>query len=180
MILYLIIVLLLVFLVYQVCPRDSFNMMELWTSHLIYTRLVFMAFFNKDPSLDILKERLLRNQVDIGNLFGRIYGPKTGKAVKDLLLEHIHAAVIVLVAIRNSDDRALKLAMKDFYDNADKIGIALDKLKGTNIFRHHMKMHIDTLTKTITSYVDKNYKQDIIDYDNYVNAGLKMAYDLSH
>jgi len=181
--LYLIIIILLFFLVYQVRPYDSkssFKMMELWTSHFIYTGLVFMTFFDNDPELDVAKERLIQNQVDIGNLFGQLYGEKTGKSITSLLLEHNHDAIMVMVAINNSDDRASKIAIHDFYDNANRIGIALDKLKGTNIFRHHMKMHIDTLIKAIMSYVNKNYKETLINYDIYVHNGLKMAYDISH
>jgi hypothetical protein len=152
---------------------------ELWVQHFIYTRLVFVAFFTDSPELETLKNRLIQNQKDIGMLFGKLYGRDTGFKVTKLLLEHINIAVSLLESIRNNDSANKTKALNKFYNNADVIGTAIDKLKGTKgKFKHHMKMHIKLLVDCITSFVNEDYESDLQNYDLYINAGLRMSMDM--
>ena len=158
--------------------KDRNNLIELWMQHLIYTRLVFMAYFDDSSNLKQLEERLMNNQKDIGKLFSKIYSNKVGNAVTNLLTEHVEIAVKVLASLKNGNENEQREAIKAFYANANEIGVLIDKLKNTETFKNHMKMHIDTLMSTVTSYTKKNYEKDIVDFDKYIHGGLMMATDL--
>lgn len=162
------------------CDQETLTeFTKVWVDHLIYTRLVFVAFFANSSELNALRTRLIKNQSDIGNLFGKLYGQSVGNSVTKLLLEHINIAVDVLTSIKTNNAKNKATSVKRFYANANEIGTALDNLKNTNgIFKHHMKTHIDTLINTITSHISKKYVEDIKNYDIYVSAGLDMAYDM--
>jgi hypothetical protein len=173
----LLIILLIAYGIYQrrVEHRAIFEFIEVWTSHLVYTRLVFMEFLNGGPELEPLKTRLLQNQIDIGTVFGKYYGKDNGDKLTNLLTQHIVIAVKVLSAVKDKTDP--KAALAEFYSNADEIGKFIDSVKNSGtMFQTHMKAHIDTLVATILAYVAKDYTNDIKHNDEYMSAGLRMAF----
>ncbi|AYV77874.1 MAG: hypothetical protein Edafosvirus2_53 [Edafosvirus sp.] len=54
----------------------------------------------------------------------------------------------------------------------------MDQMTCENKFRQHMKDHIDTLVASILAYSKNDYPSDIKNTDNYLNAGMDMAFDL--
>lgn len=159
------------------CNKIDKTMIKLWVQHLLYTRLVIMAFFTNDKSFNDLMNRLMKNQRDIGDLMGKIYGFQVGQTISNALLKHIMIAGKVLIAIKSNDIG--QNTINEFYDNALNIGIYLDKLTHTNKFVNHMKIHIASLINNIVAYTNKNYVMDISTLDIYVNSGLDMAFDMA-
>jgi hypothetical protein len=154
------------------------NLIKLWVQHLIYTRLVVMAFLSGSPELTDLSNRLMQNQKDIGQLMGTVFGKNVGDAITNVLTKHIQITVQVLTAVKSNDKINQDTTIKAFYQNADDIGKYLDQLYRTNIFRQHLKMHIQLLIQNVVDYANKDYAADIKSFDNYVNAGVKMASDM--
>lgn len=160
-----------------------------WVDHLLYTRLVTMYFFNNSPELEIFIHRLMQNQQDIGKTLSSYFqNAEIERTITDQLTEHINIAVKVLNSIKSGNKLNLTEALKEFYKNAQNIGIYFDSLfKTQNKFQHHMKMHIDTLVSSVNAYVKSKTTHDHIDYendvramDNYVNSGINMAIDMSN
>lgn len=154
-------------------------LVKLWVEHLFYTRMVFMSFFRDLPELETMKVRLIQNQNDIGAFIGSMYGKEIGNKVAKLLIDHILIAVDILTSIKTKNDKQKAVNITGFYNNADEIGIYLDNLTGKNIFRHHMKMHIDTLINSIVSFNSNNHSEDIKYTDQYLRAGIDMAFDMA-
>ncbi|AYV77873.1 MAG: hypothetical protein Edafosvirus2_52 [Edafosvirus sp.] len=59
-----------------------------------------MAFLSNVGSLSVLKDRLINNQKDIGNVITYIYGEQYGDKITNLLTQHILLAVGVLTGSR--------------------------------------------------------------------------------
>lgn len=163
------------------CNRVNKKIIELWAQHLLYTRLVLISFFNDDNELALLTKRLEQNQYDIGDYFSRLFNKNVGNTVTSELLQHIAIATNVLKSVKDGDPKMQKYYIDEFYKNADSIGIYLDHLFKNNdcTFKHHMKMHIDTLVANVVAYTSKNYNEDIKSLDKYVNAGLDMAFEMA-
>ena len=159
---------------------------KVWTQHFVYTRLAVEAFFTGSPELPAILQKLKQNQIDIGAVFGDIYGPEVGSTITAELTKHINLAVALLKALKTGDSKSISKAKSDFYANAKFIGDYLDILtaktgpetKVGSRFRHHMIMHIDTLIANVTAFVAKDYRRDVETLDAYLNAGIGMVFDM--
>ena len=150
------------------------NLVKAWVDHLMYTRLVVMAALQDDPELNALLTRLMQNQDDIGNIVSTYYGKKARTDITNELHKHINLAVDTVKSVKAGNKADIDSNLKKLYANADDIGAYLDKLLNKQIFRHHMKMHIDTLVANVTSFAKKD-GNDIPTLDNYTHSGVDMA-----
>jgi hypothetical protein len=99
-------------------------MRKLWTDHVFWTREVIMADLDNLPSLKTALNRLLSNQLAIGNFMASFYGTVVGDTMAGLLTTHIKQAVVVVDAAKtNSPDLAKVVA--EWMKNADEIAAAL-------------------------------------------------------
>jgi len=165
------------------CQCNKFNkfnkeLIKVWVSHLLYTRLVCMAFLTDDRSLSSLVDRLLQNQKDIGKIMENKYGSEVGKTITDALVKHITIATAVLTAVKSNNKVEQIKSIDEFYSNANDIGIYLDKLLHVTKFTHHMKIHIKSLVDDVLAFKNYNYQGDIQKLDIYVDAGLDMVFDM--
>src|SRR5688572_21804546 len=67
-------------------------MRKLWEDHITWTRLFIVSEAADLPDKAATTERLLRNQVDIGNAIKPYYGDPAGNKLADLLKDHIMIA----------------------------------------------------------------------------------------
>jgi hypothetical protein len=183
-ILIIIIVVLLIYM-YSVIGFEKYNninsdkeIIKLWVSHLLYTRLTMMAYFSNDSQLKFLSDRLIENQREIGQKIGKLYGFDAGQIVTNELIKHINIAIALLKALKNKNKKLIDQETNNFYQNADDIGIYLDKLFHTKIFRHHMYVHIQTLIENVKAYANNQYNYDIVTLDQYINSGIDMAFSM--
>jgi hypothetical protein len=61
------------------------DMRKLWTDHVVWTREYIVAALGDQPDAQAAANRLMRNQEDIGNAVGKIYGDAAGKQLTALL-----------------------------------------------------------------------------------------------
>ena len=66
------------------------NMRKLGTDHVVWTRNYIVAASADQPDAQAAADRLMKNQEDIGNAIGAIYGAPAGQQLTTLLKEHIH------------------------------------------------------------------------------------------
>jgi hypothetical protein len=159
------------------------EMRKLWEDHITWTRLVIIGVFEDLPDLNESVQRLLQNQVDIGNAIKPFYGEKAGNQLTALLTDHILIAAEILQAAKNNDTVALNDAIERWYANADDIAEFLNSLNPENWpleeMRAMMREHLDLTLQEAVSYLNGDYAGSIDFYDQVHIQALEMADMLS-
>ena len=126
------------------------TMSTLWAQHMEWTYATVIAFAEESPGLAPTLDRLLQNQVDLGDAIRPFYGDEAGDMLTELLTAHIEGAVPVLTAAKAGDGDALAAAVDAWYANAEEIADFLASANPhwtTSDMREMMRSHI---TQTIT------------------------------
>jgi hypothetical protein len=158
-------------------------MRKLWEDHITWTRLAIVSFAAGLPDLQATEERLLANQVDIGNAIKPYYGRTAGNRLTALLKDHILGAVALLQAAKSGDQTAISKASAAWYANANQIA---DFLHAANphawpkaTMRAMMKTHLDQTLSEAQHRLQGNFAADVRDYDAVHRHILEMADELS-
>ena len=158
-------------------------MRKLWEDHVTWTRLFIVSASSGLPDTDATTQRLLQNQVDIGNAIKPYYGDAAGDKLAALLKDHILGAATLLTAAKAGDNAGVKAASDKWYANANDIAAFLNGANPTgwplDALTMDMKMHLDqTLTEAV-DHLKGNYSADVADYDKVHEHILMMADTLS-
>ena len=165
-------------------------MRKLWEDHITYTRNVIISFELNDPNpsavlpdLSTVVNRLLQNQVDIGDAIKPYYGADAGNQLTALLKEHITGAAQVLTALKTNDQAGLQTALTAWYANAHAIAVFLSSANPKNWplaeMDQMMKDHLDATTAEAVARHQGNWSADVAAYDNVHTQALEMADMLS-
>jgi hypothetical protein len=158
-------------------------MRKLWEDHITWTRVYIIAAVAGLPETDTAAQRLLQNQVDIGNAIKSFYGEDAGNQLTALLKDHILGAVDVLSAAKAGDGAKLDAANKKWYDNANQIAAFLNKANPDNWslsdMQNMMKMHLDLTLQEATARLKGDWAGDVEAYDKVHDEILQMADGLS-
>lgn len=144
-------------------------MRTLWDQHMQWTYDTVVAFAANSPALQPTINRILSNQVDIGNAIAPYYGNAAATRLTGLLTTHIQDAVPVLTAAKAGDTTALNKAVQAWYANAVDIA---DFLAGANPnwkkadLRDMMKSHITQTIGYASDILTGDYAKAIADYDS--------------
>jgi hypothetical protein len=166
-------------------------MRKLWEDHITYTRNVIISFElnNPDPSavlpdLSTVVDRLLQNQVDIGDAIKPFYGTEAGNQLTQLLKEHITGAAKVLTALKTNKQAALQTALVAWYANAHDIAVFLSNANPKNWplaeMDQMMKDHLDATTEEAVARHQSDWTGDVAAYDKVHAQALEMADMLSN
>lgn len=165
--------------------RDVFHdaMRKLWEDHITWTRLVIIGVFEDLPDLDPSVQRLLQNQVDIGDAIKPFYGDEAGEQLTALLTDHILIAAEILQAAKSGDTAALEDAIDRWYANADDIAEFLNAANPKHWplgeMKAMMREHLDLTLEEAVAYLNGNYEVSIAAYDQVHFQALEMADMLS-
>jgi hypothetical protein len=153
----------------QTCLNESvislkYEMQKLWIEHAWWTREVIVSMLaDLEDQKDVL-ERLLQNQVDIGNLIKPYYGDEAGNKLIELLKEHIVIAVGIIDSAKKGDQGKVDKLNKDWKRNADDIVTFLTKANPnwskqelTDMFYRQLEFTTDK----VTDRLQKDWKADI-------------------
>jgi hypothetical protein len=154
------------------------GMRKLWEDHITWTRNVIFNIIDNLPGTTQAVNRLLQNQVDIGNAIKPYYGDAAGNHLTALLHDHITIAAALLVALKNNDAPALAAANTQWYANADSIARFLSSANPAWPYadmKSMMFMHLDLTTAEAVARKNADYAGDVVAYDNVTNEILKMA-----
>ena len=165
-------------------------MHKLWEDHITYTRNVIISFELNEPDagtvlpdLGTVVNRLLQNQVDIGDAIKPFYGTAAGNQLTALLQEHITGAADVLTALKANDQAALQTALDAWYANAHEIAVFLSNANPRNWplaeMDQMMRDHLDTTTAEAVARHQANWSADVAAYDRVHEVILEMADMLS-
>jgi hypothetical protein len=155
------------------------DMRKLWEDHIIWTMLYIVNTLEDLPYQEATADRLLSNQVDIGNLIKPFYGEGAGDKLSALLKDHILIAGEVVDAAKDGDRDKQKEASKRWYANSNDIAVFLDFLNPKNWPYSEMKpmmyQHLDTTTEEVTARLNQDWTGDVASYDKLHLEILKMA-----
>jgi len=158
-------------------------MRKLWEDHITWTRIFIISAAADSPDRAAATDRLLQNQVDIGNAIKPFYGDAAGDKLTALLKEHIVTAAEVVAAAKAGDKAKLDDANKRWYANADQIAAFLSGANSKNWPAAEMKSmmheHLDLTTAEAVARLHGDWAADIKAYDQVHEQILHMADGLS-
>jgi hypothetical protein len=159
------------------------GMRRLWSDHVTWTRLFIVSFVAGSPDLQQTTDRLLQNQVDIGNAVKPFYGSAAGNQLTALLKQHILTAAELLAAAKSGDTAAFQQAKTAWYANANQIAAFLHQANPKNWpladLRSMMKMHLDLTLQEASDQLTGDYAASVSDFDTVETEILGMADTLS-
>ena len=161
-------------------------MRKLWEDHGTWTRLYIVSALGDLPDKGSAAERLLQNQVDIGNAIKPFYGNPAGEKLTALLKDHILIAVDVVSAAKAGDQAKLAEANKRWYSNGDDIGAFLAGANPKNwpaaemksMMGKHLSQHLDLIHVMVGARLKEDWAGDVAGYDKYHEHILTMMADV--
>ena len=149
-------------------------MRKLWHDHVALTRAYLLEAVANQPSANGTLQRLMRNQIDIGNAFKPYYGQAAGNQLTALLKEHIAIAGKIIDSGKKAPLPSVP-AIGEWYTNADQISALLHQLNPQSwdyeemkkMMHHHLKitisevlscLHGGQVPKPIRESIDKPWK----------------------
>jgi hypothetical protein len=158
-------------------------MRRLWADHATWTRLFIVSFVADVPDLQATTNRLLQNQVDIGDAVKPFYGREAGNELTDLLTEHILTAADLLSAAKSGDAETFDEARQAWYANAWQIARFLHEANPRHWpladLRSMMRTHLDLTLREASHQLNGEYAASVADYDAVETEILHMADMLS-
>ena len=160
------------------------DMRKLWEDHITWTRLYIVSVAAGLPDKDATAQRLIQNQVDIGNAIKPYYGDAAGTKLTELLKEHILGAADLLAAAKAGNQAEVAKQKARWSKNADDIAVFLSGANPKNwpeaTMKAEMKMHLDLTLKEALDRFGGKYADDIKDYDDVHAHILKLADTLTN
>jgi hypothetical protein len=158
-------------------------MRQLWEEHVTWTRLFIVSFSADLSDLQATTDRLLQNQVDIGNAVKPFYGESAGNQLTGLLKQHILTAAALLAAAKAGDTGAFQQTKDAWYANADQIATFLHEANPGNWpladLKSMMKSHLDLTLQEAADQLGGNYAASVAEFDAVETEILGMADMLS-
>ena len=158
-------------------------MRKLWEDHITWTRVFIISAAADLPDKDAATQRLLQNQVDIGNAIKPYYGDAAGEKLTTLLKEHITTAAEVVTAAKANDTAKMADANRRWFANADAIAAFLSGANPKNWpdaeMKQMMRDHLNLTTNEVQARLKGDWAADIAAYDKVHEQILHMADMLS-
>lgn len=152
---------------------------KLWEDHVTWTRVYIISVTSGLPDADTAAQRLLENQVDIGNAIKPYYGERAGDKLTTLLTKHILIAISLLEAAKSGNDGKFEKALANWYKNAGKIARFLSKANPDHWLygemRSMMRSHLDLTLQEATARLQGDWAADVAAYDAIHTQILEMA-----
>ncbi len=158
-------------------------MRKLWEDHVTWTRLAIVDVAASAPDTGPTVQRLLQNQVDIGNAIKPFYGDAAGNQLTALLTTHIVLAANILVDAKAGDTAGVNENVTQWYTNASDIAAFLNAANPKNWplsdMQTMMKTHLDLTLKEGVAQLTGDYATSISTYEQVHLEILQMADMLS-
>ena len=159
------------------------QMRKLWEDHIVWTRQFIVSVAHNLPDATPTLQRLLANQVDLGNAFRRFYGNTVADRLTQLLTEHIQIAGQILTAAKAGDANGVATANAAWIVNADQIARLWADINPRQWpfaeMKEHMRTHLTLTLDEAVARLQGNFAADIAKYDEVHAAILDMADMLS-
>lgn len=155
------------------------KMRKLFTDHAFYTKFYIESALSDLPDVKVITNRLLQNQVDIGNFVKPVVGNVNGDQLASLLKEHILAAAGAVNAIKKEDEKEVKIAVEKVFANSWLVSQLLSSFNPEKlpfdvvlkIFNQHNQYVIDI----ITLHFNEDFEKEINTVDLYYQHMLMLS-----
>jgi hypothetical protein len=155
------------------------GMRKLWEDHITWTRLAIISLEADSPDASATTQRLLQNQVDIGNAIKPYYGDEAGNKLTALLRDHILIAADIIAAAKTGDNAGVAAASARWNANADEIATFLSSANPNAWpvadMKSMMHEHLDLTLQEAVAHLKGDYAADIAAYDKVHGQILSMA-----
>lgn len=151
---------------------------KLWAEHAAWTRNLILCIVDGLPGTDQAVNRLMQNQVDIGNAFKPYYGDEGGNKLTELLKMHIAISADVVKSANERNFVSLEKGNKKWHANADEISAFLSKTNyywSTPEIKMMMHDYLKLTTDVAMHRIKKNYDADVATYDKLREETVKMS-----
>lgn len=151
---------------------------KLWIDHTTWTRSYIVSAISSLDDQEKVLERLLQNQVDIGNAIKPYYGDEAGNTLTQLLKEHILIAGKVVEAAKSGNQDDFKKSNTEWYKNADDIALFLSKANpnwSNEEVKELLYMHLQLLTDQVSARLKKDTDAEILAFDKGEDHIIKLA-----
>jgi hypothetical protein len=160
-------------------PDLRSDMRKLWEDHVTWTRLFIVSALGDLPDKQATTDRLLKNQVDIGNAIKPFYGDAAGDKLSALLKDHILIAADIVTDAKGNQTAKLETDKKRWVANADEIAMFLSNANPKNWpaadMKAMMREHLDVTTSELMARINKNWAADVAAYDKVHEQILHMS-----
>ncbi len=156
---------------------------KLWEDHVTWTRLAIVDVAAGAADTGPTVQRLLQNQVDIGNAIKPFYGQAAGNQLTALLTTHIVLAANILVDFKANDTTGVNENVTAWYANANDIAVFLNTANPKNwplaTMQSMMDTHLNLTLKEGVAQLTGDYATSISTYEGIHLEILQMADMLS-
>jgi len=164
-------------------PSLHGRMQQLWEDQVSWMRNYIISAAADLPDKDVVAERLMRNQEQIGSFMKPFYGVGAGDKLTALLKEHIRISTEVVAAAKAGDAAKQGEAAARWNKNADDIAAFLSKANPKNWqldeMRTLMHEHLQLTSDETAARMGGHYGDDIAAHDKVHRQILKLADKLS-
>jgi len=155
---------------------------DLWVDHIVYTRNYIISFVAGLSDSNVVAQRLLKNQEDIGNAIKPFYGEPAGTKLTGLLKDHILGAVAILKAAKTGNSTGAASAEKKWYENADQIATFLASANPNwpiQDLKTMLHNHLALTKSEAVARLTGNYTGDIAAFDKIHRQAMMMSDELA-
>ena len=160
----------------QVKLLEQMNLV--WEQHIMWTRMLLISIAENLKDLEATQARLLRNPIDIANVFRPFYGNNVANEIQKLLTEHLVIGKELIVASKNKKQDQAMILNKKWYQNADDMAEAFSSINPfypKEEIRRMLYEHLRLTTNEVSARLNGNYAEDIKAYDMVQQEILKMS-----
>jgi hypothetical protein len=155
------------------------DMRKLWEDHVTWTRLFIVSAVADLPDKAATTERLLKNQVDLGNAIKPFYGEAAGEKLGALLKDHILIAADIVTAAKGGETSKVESSRTRWVANADEISAFLSGANPKHWpaaeMKSMMREHLDLTTAELMARLNKDWAADVAAYEKVHAQALHMA-----
>ena len=151
---------------------------DLWADHTGWTRNYIISFVAGLPDTNFAAQRLLKNQVDIGNAIKPYYGNEAGDKLTSLLKDHIMGAVDLLKAAKAGNTTGAAAAENKWYENVDQIATFLSNANpnwSKVALKSMLDNHLELTLSEAVAILGGKYSDCIAAFDKVHQQAMVMS-----
>jgi hypothetical protein len=151
---------------------------QLWSDHVVWTRLYIMAAVGDTPDAGAAADRLLRNQDEIGNAVKPYYGNDAGSELTRLLKDHIMIAVDLVADAKGGDNDKFAADDKRWDDNIRAIAKFLSGANSnwsdTDLY-DLLNQHLQLTKGEVVARIKQDWTADVKAFDDIYAEAMVIA-----
>jgi len=172
---------------YKPVPSESQSalqrsMKKLWIDQTIWYRQLMVSTIAGLDDIDACKDRLLKNQYDLGKILVPYYGKHIGTQFTMLLKEHVFIGDQIIKALIARNDTWVRKLDSEWHENITRIVQLLStvnpnwtKMRLTNMFTKHLEL----LNQDMYLRLSGNWQAEIAKADEVIAQIRVMGKDLA-